>query len=248
MTEPAPEPDSGGESDLPARPASWGDLSWPGLWAPLVVIMGAFLAGVLSAVVWAMSSSGPADAVVSDAVAAGQVAMWLALAVFSLMTVASTNRTSAVAITRLAARVDRGDVLLAVVLLPVVVASGTIVEEVLAHLGLEMDPESLDFLARPAVALAAVTVVPAAEELWGRGLIYGAFARHGPVAAVGVSGALTAAAHLDLVQSLSALPGMIVLGWLRHRTGRLAPCVILHALNNLAAVIWLLGQRPGGPG
>ena len=39
---------------------------------------------------------------------------------------------------------------------------------------------------------------------------------------------------------VSLLPLALVLGWLRWRTGRLWPCIVLHGWSNLAMVAYVL--------
>lgn len=93
--------------------------------------------------------------------------------------------------------------------------------------------------------LAHVTVLaPAAEELLMRGEIF-ARARGflSPAAAIVVTALMFSLAHLStagFARPVSLLPLALMLGWLRWRTGRLWPCVVLHAWSNLAVLVYVL--------
>jgi membrane protease YdiL (CAAX protease family) len=97
------------------------------------------------------------------------------------------------------------------------------------------------------LALAVVTqvlVVAAPEELFYRGWMQTAWARHGPTrtvlgAPVGpgfvATQALFAAGHLvtlDPWRLATYFPGLLF-GWLRARTGGVAAPIVAHALSNL---------------
>ena len=90
-----------------------------------------------------------------------------------------------------------------------------------------------------AVELLVLTLVPAVcEEILVRGAITrGLAARYGPVAAVIVSSSYFALLHLSLAR---ALPTLVLGGLLAAvvlRTGSTIPGMIIHALNNAAAVL-----------
>lgn len=89
------------------------------------------------------------------------------------------------------------------------------------------------------IVLYAGAVAPA-EELLFRGVLYAAVERRGgPAAAVSVSAAAFAVAHLP-VYGVGALPlmlaGGLVLGWCRAWSRSLAAPVAVHALADLAAL------------
>ncbi|MFM9057853.1 MAG: lysostaphin resistance A-like protein [Planctomycetaceae bacterium] len=91
------------------------------------------------------------------------------------------------------------------------------------------------------VVLAAVVVAPLAEEFFFRRVLQGWLEVRLPegdgAAAVGLSAAAFAAAHAG--QGLAPVPLFllgIVLGVVAHRTGTLAPCVLLHSLFNAVSV------------
>ncbi|HUT77661.1 MAG TPA: type II CAAX endopeptidase family protein [Polyangia bacterium] len=76
-------------------------------------------------------------------------------------------------------------------------------------------------------------VAPLAEEALFRGLVWqGYVRRYGPRNAVLYSALMFAVWHLNPLQMPGAFVAGLVLGWLRHRTGSIWPCVWLHALFN----------------
>jgi membrane protease YdiL (CAAX protease family) len=80
-------------------------------------------------------------------------------------------------------------------------------------------------------------VVPIGEEIFFRGLTYGAFRRKlNRHAAVLASAAFFAAAHLQVVEFLPILILGLILTYLYEFTGSLVPGMIAHAVNNLAAL------------
>jgi membrane protease YdiL (CAAX protease family) len=90
----------------------------------------------------------------------------------------------------------------------------------------------------PALVVLMICVMPGiVEEIAFRGLIHGAVK-----GALGGSGAivLTAALFAIIHQSVPSMPVLFVvglyLGWLRHRSGSLLPCVLAHFAHNLAIV------------
>ncbi|GLS43897.1 membrane protease YdiL (CAAX protease family) [Methylobacterium brachythecii] len=90
-----------------------------------------------------------------------------------------------------------------------------------------------------------VVLAPVAEELIMRGE---AFARASrimrPAGAIAATALLFSLAHLSesggIARPVSLLPLAITLGWLRWRTGRLWPCMLLHGWSNLALITYLL--------
>jgi membrane protease YdiL (CAAX protease family) len=86
------------------------------------------------------------------------------------------------------------------------------------------------------VALVAF-VVPIGEEIFFRGLAYGALRRAlGRHTAVLASAVFFAAAHVQPVEFLPILILGIILAYLYEYTGSLVPGMIAHAVNNLAAL------------
>jgi membrane protease YdiL (CAAX protease family) len=82
-------------------------------------------------------------------------------------------------------------------------------------------------------ALTAVVLAPLFEETLFRGVLLPVAGRRlGPLAGVLLSALIFAVAHL----SLGELPPLFMLGlglgWLRWSSGRLGPCVLMHALWN----------------
>ena len=91
------------------------------------------------------------------------------------------------------------------------------------------------------LVVALVALVPVAEELFFRGLVYGWLrARLGPWPASLIGGLLFAVAHGDL----SLLPPLwlagVALCWLYERSGSLLPGMAAHAALNAAAVAFAL--------
>ena len=93
-------------------------------------------------------------------------------------------------------------------------------------------------------ALLLVVGAPVIEELFFRGLIQGAFTRRvGPVPAIFVTAVIFSFAHVlneGVLAPLILFPAAIVLGYLRHRYGRLSPGMIAHSTFNAIALGLLL--------
>jgi membrane protease YdiL (CAAX protease family) len=98
--------------------------------------------------------------------------------------------------------------------------------------------------------LVVVTCVgaPLVEELFFRGLVQTRLVgRHGPVIGIVVASLVFGAAHLlswsgpmTLAYAWAVAAGGLVLGTIRHLTGRLGPGIVAHALFNLQAVLAVL--------
>ena len=81
-------------------------------------------------------------------------------------------------------------------------------------------------------------IVPIGEEMFFRGLTYGALRRMlNRHAAVLISAAFFAAAHLEPVEFLPILILGVILAYLYDYTGSLVPGMIAHSVNNLAALM-----------
>lgn len=105
----------------------------------------------------------------------------------------------------------------------------------------------------PPAALAwfayVLVLAPVAEELLMRGAVF-ARARQllSPARTIVVTGLFFALAHLTpagFARPLSLIPLALVLGWVRWRSGRLWPCILLHAWSNLAMVTYVLWPSGG---
>ena len=94
------------------------------------------------------------------------------------------------------------------------------------------------------VLVLAVVGAPVVEELFFRGLLQGAFTRRiGAVPAIFVTALVFSFAHIlneGPFAPLVIFPGALVLGYLRHRYGRLAPGMIAHSVFNALAYALLL--------
>lgn len=104
--------------------------------------------------------------------------------------------------------------------------------------------------AAAAVWIASVGLLaPCAEELLMRGEMFSRARRflRAPGAILFTAG-LFALMHLSqdgVARPVSLLPLALVLGWLRWRTGRLWPCIVLHGWSNLAMVAYVLWPEAG---
>ena len=94
------------------------------------------------------------------------------------------------------------------------------------------------------VVVLAVVGAPLVEELLFRGLVQGAFSRRvGAVPAIYITAIIFSFAHIfneGPAAPLLILPGGLILGYLRHRTGRLAAGMIAHATFNATVFLLLL--------
>jgi membrane protease YdiL (CAAX protease family) len=95
---------------------------------------------------------------------------------------------------------------------------------------------------------AVVLVAPVAEEVVFRGLLWRILGPFIPVSAVFILTTLWFALyHGDPAQSVAVLPAGAAIGWLRWRTGSLAPAVAAHFANNAASLAALLVWGADGP-
>ena len=122
--------------------------------------------------------------------------------------------------------------------LPVVALGGWLVDTLWSDPGgsnpmLELVLQGSDPWALACFAVTAVLVAPLFEEILFRGVLLPVLGTWlGPTGAVLLSAALFAAAHLSLSEWIPQFLLGTGLGVLRLRSGRLAPCVLLHALWN----------------
>ncbi len=116
-------------------------------------------------------------------------------------------------------------------------------------------PMLLEDRSLPAAALvffATVLAAPVLEEIFFRGVLYGAMSRWVPrlLAAV-LQAALFAAAHRSESQFLPIFVMGLLLAWLYERTGALWAPITFHAMNNLVAMsrvimFWAYGAGENG--
>lgn len=96
------------------------------------------------------------------------------------------------------------------------------------------------------VVLTVVVVVgaPIAEELFFRGMLQRALRRRmAPAPAIVVTALAFGLSHFETVQ-LPALVGLgLVLGWMAHRTGTLAPAILAHSAFNAVTMAMLAASR-----
>ncbi|MFF8798454.1 MULTISPECIES: CPBP family intramembrane glutamic endopeptidase [unclassified Methylobacterium] len=97
-----------------------------------------------------------------------------------------------------------------------------------------------------------VVLAPVAEEMLLRGETFArASAFLGPAGTIAATALLFCLAHVSLepgktsalARPLTLLPLALTLGWLRWRTGRLWPCILLHGWSNLCLIAYQLGPR-----
>ncbi len=132
-----------------------------------------------------------------------------------------------------------GQALAAVLMvLPLVALSSWLVERIWGNPGgsnplLDMVLTSGDPLALACFGLTATVLAPLFEETLFRGVLLPVVGRQlGGAWAVLVSAAVFAAAHLSLGELVPLFVLALGLGWIRWQTGRLLPCVLMHALWN----------------
>lgn len=90
------------------------------------------------------------------------------------------------------------------------------------------------------IVLLVCVLVPIGEEMFFRGFLYGTLRRWGVAAAAGLSALLFAAVHQQVVHFLPIALLGVILAVLYERTGSLLPAMIVHAANNLVAVLGAL--------
>lgn len=89
-----------------------------------------------------------------------------------------------------------------------------------------------------ALALSVGVLAPVAEELFFRGYLQTRFVRRfGAVAGIGLSAALFATLHADVLHMGFAFIAGLGLGWLVVRTGSVWPAVVGHVAVNLPSVL-----------
>jgi membrane protease YdiL (CAAX protease family) len=132
-----------------------------------------------------------------------------------------------------------GQALAAVLMaLPLVALSSWLVERILGDPGgsnplLDMVLTSADPLALGCFGLTATVLAPLFEETLFRGVLLPVLGRQlGGTRAVLLSAAVFAVAHLSLGELVPLFVLALGLGWLRWQSGRLLPCVLMHALWN----------------
>jgi hypothetical protein len=86
-------------------------------------------------------------------------------------------------------------------------------------------------------------LVPIAEELFFRGMLYPLLRQHwGATGAVIISAWIFAAAHFILILFPSFLLVGLLLGLLREKSGSLLPCILFHAIQNSIVLMLVSGQ------
>jgi hypothetical protein len=122
--------------------------------------------------------------------------------------------------------------------LPLVAVSGWLLDRLVGDPGgsnplLELVLQARDPWALAGFAFTAVVLAPLFEETLFRGVLLPVLGQRWGAMTGLVASALTfAMAHLSLGELVPLLVLGLGLGWLRLRSGRLAPCVLMHALWN----------------
>jgi len=92
------------------------------------------------------------------------------------------------------------------------------------------------------IVLLVCVLVPIGEEMFFRGFVYGTLRRWGVTAATVLSALFFGAVHQQVVHFLPIVVLGAILALLYERTGSLLPAMLVHAVNNLVAVLGTLYQ------
>jgi membrane protease YdiL (CAAX protease family) len=92
------------------------------------------------------------------------------------------------------------------------------------------------------LVLLVCALVPIGEEMFFRGFVYGSLRRWGAAAATVLSALFFGAVHQQVVHFLPIVVLGVILALLYERTGSLLPAMLVHAVNNLVAVLGALYQ------
>lgn len=108
--------------------------------------------------------------------------------------------------------------------------------------------EAFEMIMRnPLGIIAVVIMAPIVEELLFRGAIQGHLLRKWkhPAGAIVLSSLIFGVVHGNWVQAPFAFVTGLALGWMYYRTGSLLPGILMHFVNNSAAVVsFLLADNP----
>ncbi|SNC65637.1 hypothetical protein SAMN06265337_1341 [Hymenobacter gelipurpurascens] len=131
--------------------------------------------------------------------------------------------------------------------LPVVAVAQIMLRSVLhyVHLPNWADNTFRQMEAQPVLAFLMIGIsAPLLEEILFRGiLLNGLLRNYRPWVAIGQSALLFGLFHLNPAQIVSAgIMGLLV-GWLYYRTQSLLLCIVMHALNNLMALVGSLSSK-----
>jgi membrane protease YdiL (CAAX protease family) len=101
--------------------------------------------------------------------------------------------------------------------------------------GILQDPISMPEFAW--ILFLVCVLVPIGEEIFFRGFVYGTLRRWGVATAVVLSALFFSAVHQQIVHFLPILVLGIVLALAYERTGSLLPAMVIHAVNNVVAIL-----------
>jgi len=221
------------------QPVRWG------LWGVAGGLAAAFVVGLVVAVALYL-----ANAPVTLQILLGVTAPWLVLAGWPLLTTARRGNGPVI---DLGLRLTWGDAGwgalggLAALLAAGVAASimQVFVPDLTSAAAEAADElEASGRLAMVVFALLVMVGAPIVEELFFRGLFFGAVRKRGVGAAwtIVITAVVFAGFHLEPVRFLILLPTGLVLGWVRWKTGSTAAAMVTHGLVNApGAVLLLLG-------
>ncbi len=91
-------------------------------------------------------------------------------------------------------------------------------------------------------ALCLMVGAPIVEELFFRGLFFGALRKRGvgPVWTIVITAVVFAGIHLEPTRFFVLLPSGLLLGWVRHRTGSTGASMVAHGVVNAPGALVLL--------
>jgi len=223
----------------------WGSLGW-GLFA----VATGLVAAVIYTAIWMLThqlhSPNPEDP--AFAIVAGIVASVMPLAV---LVIATKTRKFLLSDYFALNRVSRRDLILGIACLTVLIVVAAAIESLLGIDGGSKSVEATYRAARlagmlPMLWLATVVVAPVAEELLFRGFLHRGWAPSwlGVSGTIVLTSALWAALHQQYhwLGILCIFLMGLIFGWVRQRSGSTTLTIILHALNNLLAMILVAAQ------
>ena len=131
-------------------------------------------------------------------------------------------------------------VLLPILYIPIFLLFDTTQEDV-SEVARELTDRATDPIGVVLLVLIVGIGAPIAEEIFYRGLLYRSLEnRFGAWPAIVGSGVIFGASHFQPLQFLGLAAFGVVLAYLTHRTGRLAPAIFAHMAFNLVTVILMV--------
>lgn len=224
------------------RPPRWG--LWDVTWAGIATIVLALVAGTLLALL---------DAPIGAQVLVVLTVPWLAMGGWPLLVTRLRGNGPRL---DLGLRLTWGDVgwgalagWVAIVLAAVAALVTTVFVPDLQSSAGEVATQLAESTGRLEMTLFALCVMvggPVVEELYFRGLFFGALRKRGlgPVWTVVVTAVVFAGFHLEPTRFFVLLPSGLLLGWVRHKTGSTGAAMVAHGLINAPGAVVLLVGLP----